>query len=142
MAVTLATEEWCARAVATHGDRYDYSLVPLKPSWTRVVAQHIDIHGGNEGLSTHLAHRELMSTTTVSSHATLDAPIAANETTPEYRFTAADRCDTCGAQAYIGAVVNDSELLYCAHHARKYEAKLRLVASAWHDESRKLHEVR
>ena len=30
----------------------------------------------------------------------------------DYRLTAADRCDSCGAQAYIAAEVNGSELLY------------------------------
>jgi len=30
----------------------------------------------------------------------------------EYRLTAADRCDACGAQAYIAAEVNGSELLH------------------------------
>ncbi|WP_441338267.1 DUF7455 domain-containing protein, partial [Microbacterium sp. zg.Y909] len=46
----------------------------------------------------------------------------------DYRLTAADRCDSCGAQAYIAAEVNGSELLFCAHHGRKYEEKLRAVA--------------
>ena len=47
----------------------------------------------------------------------------------EYRLTATDRCDSCGAQAYIAAEVNGSELLFCAHHGRKYEEKLRAIAS-------------
>lgn len=56
----------------------------------------------------------------------------------EYRLTAADRCDACGAQAYIAAEVNGSELLFCAHHGRKYEEKLRSVATSWHDETARL----
>lgn len=56
----------------------------------------------------------------------------------EYRLTAADRCDSCGAQAYIAAEVNGSELLFCAHHGRKYEEKLRAVATSWHDETARL----
>ena len=56
----------------------------------------------------------------------------------EYRLTALDRCDSCGAQAYVGAEVNGTELLFCAHHARKYEVKLRLVATSWHDETDRL----
>jgi hypothetical protein len=59
----------------------------------------------------------------------------------EYRLTAADRCDSCGAQAYIAAEVNGSELLFCAHHGRKYEEKLRSVATSWHDETARLHET-
>jgi hypothetical protein len=67
-------------------------------------------------------------------------------TTPEqavvldYRLTAADRCDSCGAQAYIAAEVSGSELLFCAHHGRKYEEKLRAVATSWHDETARLSE--
>lgn len=60
----------------------------------------------------------------------------------EYRLTAADRCDSCGAQAYIAADVNGSELLFCGHHARKYEEKLRAIATSWHDESARLYEDR
>lgn len=56
----------------------------------------------------------------------------------EYRLTAMDRCETCGAQAYIAAEVSGSELLYCAHHGRKYEEKLRAVATDWHDETARL----
>ena len=57
----------------------------------------------------------------------------------EHRLTAADRCDSCGAQAYIAAEVNGSELLFCAHHGRKYEEKLRSVATSWHDETARLN---
>lgn len=66
-----------------------------------------------------------------------------NETTAvlEYRLTAVDRCDSCGAQAYIAAEVNGSELLFCAHHGRKYEQKLREVATSWHDESARLADI-
>lgn len=58
----------------------------------------------------------------------------------DYRLSAADRCDSCGAQAYIAAEVNGSELLFCAHHGRKYEEKLRAVATSWHDETARLLE--
>jgi hypothetical protein len=51
------------------------------------------------------------------------------------RLTAEDRCDRCGAQAYVQVeLVGGAELLFCAHHARQYEAKLREVAIAIHDE--------
>jgi hypothetical protein len=59
----------------------------------------------------------------------------------EYRLTAMDRCDACGAQAYIAAVVGGSELLYCAHHGRKFEEKLRSVATSWHDETARLDQA-
>ncbi|VXC16739.1 conserved hypothetical protein [Microbacterium sp. 8M] len=62
------------------------------------------------------------------------------DTTVIPRLTAMDRCDACGAQAYIAAEVNGHELLYCAHHGRKYEEKLRAVATSWHDETSRLNE--
>ena len=54
-------------------------------------------------------------------------------------ITGLDRCDSCGAQAYVRAILNGSELLFCAHHGRKHEEKLRPVAEVWHDETHKLH---
>lgn len=53
-------------------------------------------------------------------------------------LTAADRCDRCGAQAYIRARLNGGgELLFCAHHGRQHLDKLRDHAEI-HDESEKL----
>jgi hypothetical protein len=54
------------------------------------------------------------------------------------QLTAADRCDSCGAQAYIRVVVNNGELLFCAHHGKKYQEKLSSIAHSWHDESARL----
>ena len=59
----------------------------------------------------------------------------------DYRLTAVDRCDSCGAQAYIAADVNGTQLLFCAHHCRKYEEKLRSIATSWHDETARLIET-
>lgn len=39
-------------------------------------------------------------------------------------FTALDRCDRCGAQAYLRVWLEKSELLFCAHHAREHHAAL------------------
>jgi len=49
-----------------------------------------------------------------------------------------DRCDSCGAQAYVRAVLGGSELLFCGHHARKHEEKLKPIAEMWHDETHRL----
>ncbi|RGE19631.1 hypothetical protein [Leucobacter sp. wl10] len=54
-------------------------------------------------------------------------------------LTALDRCDSCGAQAYVRVVLSGSELLFCAHHANKHEPKLRPMAETWHDESHRLN---
>lgn len=57
-----------------------------------------------------------------------------------YQLTALDRCDSCGAQAYIRVTIGESELLFCAHHGRRHQAKLEAIATDWHDESRRLHD--
>jgi len=54
-------------------------------------------------------------------------------------LTAVDRCDRCGAQAYLRVeLASGLELLFCAHHAREHEAKLREVAVNVIDETHKL----
>ena len=52
---------------------------------------------------------------------------------------ALDRCDSCGAQAYVRAMLGGSELLFCGHHAKLHEEKLKSIADSWHDELHKLH---
>jgi hypothetical protein len=59
--------------------------------------------------------------------------------TPASPLTAADRCDRCGAQAYLRVVLaTGGELLFCAHHGRKHHEKLSQIAHSWHDESSRL----
>ena len=54
-------------------------------------------------------------------------------------LTASDRCDRCGAQAYLRVqLASGSELLFCAHHAREHGEKLRTVAVNVHDETSRL----
>lgn len=57
-------------------------------------------------------------------------------------LTALDRCDRCGAQAYVRAVLQSSggELLFCGHHARSVEPNLKPLTSEWQDETQRLHE--
>jgi anthranilate phosphoribosyltransferase len=58
------------------------------------------------------------------------------EATP---LSAIDRCDRCGAQAYVRAVLlNGGELLFCAHHAKEYAEGLKTVVKEIHDESNRL----
>ena len=55
------------------------------------------------------------------------------------RLSSLDRCDRCGAQAYVQVeLVEGAELLFCAHHARQYEDKLREVAILIVDETDRL----
>lgn len=66
----------------------------------------------------------------------MNATIAANP------LTAADRCDRCGAQAYVRATMPSGfDLLLCAHHFRENEIQLRAVAASIQDESDRLSEV-
>jgi hypothetical protein len=56
-------------------------------------------------------------------------------------LTAADRCDRCGAQAYVRARLHaGGELLFCAHHGREHIPKLREHADI-QDESDRLVET-
>ena len=50
-------------------------------------------------------------------------------------LNAADRCDRCGAQAFVRVVLTSGDLLFCAHHAKAFEDKLRLTAVDWVDET-------
>lgn len=54
-------------------------------------------------------------------------------------LNATDRCDRCGAQAYVRVeLANGAELMFCAHHAREHEDKLREVAVTIQDETNRL----
>ncbi len=54
-------------------------------------------------------------------------------------LTATDRCDRCGAQAYLRVELSSGgELLFCAHHGREHSDKIRAIAVNVHDETGKL----
>lgn len=57
-----------------------------------------------------------------------------------YELTALDRCDSCGAQAYVRATVATGQLFFCAHHGAQFKDKLAPTALEWHDESARLLE--
>jgi hypothetical protein len=57
-------------------------------------------------------------------------------------LSAADRCDRCGAQAYVRvSLVTGGELLFCAHHAKQHRAALEGSGAAFHDETERLDDV-
>ena len=60
------------------------------------------------------------------------------ELEPRHQLTAQDRCDSCGAQAYVRATMASGELYFCAHHGAKFKEKLAPTVSEWHDESARL----
>lgn len=68
--------------------------------------------------------------------------ISNDATTPEAisELTAADRCDACGAQGYVRVTMPEGELIFCAHHGRKYAERLAEVATHIQDESDRLFE--
>jgi hypothetical protein len=54
-------------------------------------------------------------------------------------LSAADRCDRCGAQAYVRVVLaGGGELLFCRHHYSEHEDKLTAVAIAVDDERERI----
>ena len=61
-------------------------------------------------------------------------------TTTPTPLTAADRCDRCGAQAYVRVVLASGELFFCAHHARRHAAAYADLAVHVQDETERLHE--
>jgi ribosomal protein L37E len=67
--------------------------------------------------------------------------VAMTSLTQRSRLTADDRCDRCGAQAYVQVELLAGALLFCAHHARQYQDKLTEVAIVIHDETSRLAEA-
>jgi hypothetical protein len=53
-------------------------------------------------------------------------------------LTALDRCDSCGAQAYVQVFLGEGDLLFCGHHFKEHEHKLLVIATKIHDEMHKL----
>nr|WP_246119700.1 hypothetical protein [Aeromicrobium flavum] len=54
-------------------------------------------------------------------------------------LTTADRCDRCGAQAFVRVELSaGTDLLFCGHHARQHETRLREIAVEYRDESDRL----
>lgn len=61
-----------------------------------------------------------------------------NETAESEKLQATDRCDVCGAQAYIRVELDSGELLFCAHHGNANKAKLEPLIINWYDQSEDL----
>jgi hypothetical protein len=51
----------------------------------------------------------------------------------------ADRCDRCGARAYVRVTLpGGGELFFCAHHGRAHEGALRAAEADIQDETHEL----
>lgn len=78
-------------------------------------------------------------TAAVASPAQTPAQAATSASTTGTRpLTTADRCDACGAQAYVRVVLAAGELLFCAHHGRANREALERQALFIQDESSRL----
>lgn len=58
-------------------------------------------------------------------------------------LTRQDRCDRCGAQAYVRATIPagaGTALLFCGHHFRKHELALVAAGAGIHDERHRIDE--
>lgn len=67
--------------------------------------------------------------------------LAAQATTAE--LTRGDRCDRCGAQAFVRATLpaaDGLELLFCGHHFRKNELQLIAAGAVVQDERHRINE--
>jgi hypothetical protein len=54
-------------------------------------------------------------------------------------LTVADRCDRCGARAYVRAsLISGGVLLFCAHHGREHLPKLQDMSTTIQDETDRL----
>lgn len=61
------------------------------------------------------------------------------ETLPVPTLSLADRCDSCGAQAFLRATMpSGTELLFCGHHGNSHRASLLGAGAALHDETDRL----
>jgi hypothetical protein len=56
-----------------------------------------------------------------------------------WTLTTVDRCDRCGARAYVRVLLPSRlELLFCAHHSRQYASELTKIALEIRDETDRL----
>lgn len=61
---------------------------------------------------------------------------------PTKPLTAADRCDRCGAQAYVRVLLPSCrELLFCVHHNRQHASALAEIAVEVQDETERLARI-
>jgi hypothetical protein len=85
----------------------------------------LDVHVGEDDLPDRLIQEK--------------RPHVETAVAPTPQFSALDRCDRCGAQAYVRVeLVSGGELLFCAHHAREHAEKLQQLAATIHDDSERL----
>jgi hypothetical protein len=55
-------------------------------------------------------------------------------------LTGFDRCDRCGAEAFVLADFFGSELTFCGHHGREYEEQLVIQGFSISDETHRINQ--
>ena len=69
------------------------------------------------------------------------SPVSTLSKNPHFKdLMPVDRCDRCGAQAYIQAVKGEQDLLFCGHHGQSHA--IILEANGWeiNDQTFKINE--
>lgn len=61
-----------------------------------------------------------------------------SETATAPELSSLDRCDSCGAQAYVRVRLQSGELFFCGHHASEVKPALAPTAMEWLDETDRL----
>lgn len=69
-------------------------------------------------------------------------PKAKPELTGSRTITSADKCDSCGAPAYVRADLPTGSLMFCAHHYTRFQSSLAPLALTVVDERSWLTESR
>lgn len=65
----------------------------------------------------------------------IDVNAVMNEIEP---LTAIDRCDACGAQAYVRVRLESGMLLFCGHHANQHLDSVAAIAVGIDDERERI----
>ena len=69
-----------------------------------------------------------------------EAPEAPFTTTLSRNLAVADRCDACGAQAFVIALFpGGRELMFCGHHGRQYAPGLIAKGAAVDDQTERIN---
>lgn len=68
----------------------------------------------------------------------MTSPNSPSDITATPQLSGLDRCDSCGAQAYVRVRLQSGELFFCGHHAGQVRAALEPTALEWLDETDRL----
>jgi len=71
---------------------------------------------------------------------TTTSPATEQEQAKSDQLNVSDRCDRCGAQAFIYAINEDHDLMFCNHHGKEFAVVLEMQGFLIQDESWKLNE--